>query len=166
MDDITVIELGIPGPSGAGISAAQYTALLAADTALGTRIDLVTTAYSTNAQETSDTASTTSTGTYSLAQTRTIVLGTGTWTVSVFAVLNVKHSAGGSVDVQLHVATADGTQYRLAAESAIWTPIFVTQIEPGVASGSRDINLNFKAGTAGTVSARNPAMRIIAFRTA
>jgi hypothetical protein len=156
MDAIEVIELGIPGPSGAGISAAQYAALLVASG----------TTYSTKAQETSDTASTTSTATYSLAQTRTLSLGTGTWTVSVFAVLMVKHSTGGSVDVQLHVATADGDQYRLAAETSIWTPIFVTQVETGVASGSRDVNLNFKAGTAGTVTARNPAMRIIAFRTA
>lgn len=121
----------------------------------------------TDAQSASDTASTTSTATYSDAMTTAVTLPTGTWTVHAVGGLAMKHSADTNVRMAIEINGTEGTARTLACPAATFRMV-VDNGSVGSISGGGSINVKvrFRSSDAGTTSASNPWLMIVAERTA
>lgn len=117
------------------------------------------------AQSTSDAASTTSTVNYSTAMTLSVPLPTGTWTVTATGGLQLIHSAGGNVNFQINVDGQAGTERTLSANASVHQS-FVTNNEQTGRTGTINVTVRFKSNAAGTTTARNPWLYVVARRTA
>jgi len=116
-------------------------------------------------QSTSDAASTTSTVNYSTAMTLSCALGEGTWTVRSVASVQLIHSAGGNVNWQTNIDGVAGTERTLQANASAYAT-FLTTNEVTGRTGTINVTVRFKSSAAGTTSARNPMLLVIATRTA
>jgi hypothetical protein len=119
----------------------------------------------TEAQSASDAASTTSTVNYSVGMSADIALPTGTWSLHVQGGLAMQHSAGSTVNMLVAIDGEDGTARSLAANASTHQTI-VSEHQRTGRTGTIACAVKFKSSAAGTTSARNPWLIIIARRTA
>jgi hypothetical protein len=119
----------------------------------------------TEAQSTSDAASTTSTASYSTAMTATLALPTGTWSVAAQGGVALTHSTGGTVNMQVNIDGDQGTARALTA-NATTAQMMISEHAISGRTGTISITVRFKSSTAGTTAARNPWVTIYAWRTA
>jgi hypothetical protein len=117
------------------------------------------------AQSTSDAASTTSTVNYSTAMTLSVPLPTGTWTVTAQGGIQLIHSAGGNLNFQINVDGVAGTERTLQGNATTYSQ-YVTNNEQTGRSGTINVTMRFKSSAAGTTTARNPWLFVVARRTA
>lgn len=158
MGEITRIVRGMAGPSGAGISAAQLTALLA-----GVNFS------ECPAQDDSDTASNTSSNTYADAFTYVKTLPTGTWTINAQCTVEFYfNGAVTTVNLLSRIAGVDGTPVNRSIGGANpGLTVCASHEETGV-TGTISIRARFKKGTpliSGTLTAFNPRWVISYERT-
>lgn len=112
-------------------------------------------------------SSTTDTVNYQEALTGDITLTAGTWTISAMGGSNLKHSASGEVNLVIEI---DGVidvarTVNLASAEYLW---IIDEHEATGIAGNQDVTVRvlYKSSDAGTTSARNPALLVIAKRTA
>ena len=110
-------------------------------------------------QDTSDTAFTSTSGSYSNAATMTVTLPAGIWTVTVDASLQaISTNTAIAVDVKTTIDGVLGTRRVQLLDSGIYTPIWCGQQITGV-TGNRSIPviLQYKCDAPGpTITARQP----------
>ena len=109
--------------------------------------------------------STTSTSTYSVAQTVQVPLGPGLWDVVCEGSVLVTHSASGQADVQVTIDGTATSRQSPALSTTVYGRVGSSRRSSGVA-GNRTISctVEFKCSTAGTVQSRNPNLRVSATR--
>ena len=118
----------------------------------------------TIAQSSADTTSTTSTTTLQTACTTTLNLPIGSWTLKAVGGCQFTHSSSGTVLFQVTIASTGGTARSMTFNNSVYGH-GVDNAEVGGLSGSVTISLDYRCSTAGTTSARNPWLLIIATRT-
>lgn len=95
--------------------------------------------------------STTNTATYvDKLATAGLVLDTGTWTVRTLAFARIANSAAGTVNVRTMIDGVAGTAITQSGPSTGAYPAFVQQVATGIASGSRQLKVQFKGVSAST----------------
>lgn len=117
---------------------------------------------------TSDTASTTDTVTYSVAETLAIDLPAGTWSTLLIAFLDLNHSAAGTANMKITHGGSDVTSGGHNCPSGANT--FKVAKRAGVVAGIAgaalyEATIAFKSSTAGTTSASNPLLFAVSWRT-
>jgi hypothetical protein len=108
---------------------------------------------------------TTSTITYAVAMDHTVTLPTGTWTVKAIGGLSLIHSASGTTLYRVSVDGQDSTARSMSVSSTIYQAGIDDDSKVGL-SGSVHVYVHFRSSTAGTTSARNPWLFIVADRSA
>jgi hypothetical protein len=108
-------------------------------------------------QSTADTPSTTSTSTYAVAMTGTIVLPAGTWGVSAIGGANFIHSASGPVDFYVSVNGNTGTLTQTQnLSTATYEQYVDAKSEVTGLTGTITVTVEYRAHTAGTATCVNP----------
>lgn len=118
-------------------------------------------------QSASDTSSTTSTSTYSDACALNVALPAGTWNVKAMSFCGLKHSAGNNANIAAEVDGTLATARTLTCPSADYR-MCIDDANLGSLSGggTKVVKTRFKSSDAGTTSANNPGLIVIATRTA
>ncbi len=153
---------------GIGTDILAFSGLLSTIDALGYNFFSSFLKFRVNHNNNADTASTTSTSSYATALTTSLTLPTGTWTVYATGTLRMGHSAVSTVAMHIDINGNDGTDVTGTAGDTSTTRIVFAAANTvsGIGSGSIDILIEYRSGGAGTTSAFNPCMTVIAIRTA
>jgi hypothetical protein len=118
----------------------------------------------TVSQSTADTTSTTSTSVLQTAATTSVNLPTGTWTIKAIGGCQFTHSANATALFQVTVGGTSGTARSMTFSSTVYM-MAIDNAEVSSLSGTVTVALEYRSSTAGTTSARNPWLMIIATRT-
>lgn len=92
----------------------------------------------------------------------------GVYDLVVVGSLLAAHSAGGSCNLRVQAGANNGTSYTLSVpnESPATTRLYAVHVFSAVAvSGGLTAKVQYKSSTAGTTSARNPALLVLARRS-
>jgi hypothetical protein len=120
--------------------------------------------WSAASQDAGDTVSSTVVGTYVTAQSLSLVLPTGTWTVTALGWLSIQHSANGNCAIRIGLAgTAAGVSQ--VAPSTSFTVLKYARTVTGQ-SGTVTATLEYQPTVAGTATVDNPMLLLLARRTA
>lgn len=120
----------------------------------------------TASQTVPDTASTTSTGSYSPAMSLAVPLGSGTWTLNALGFLDCEHSTGDRVNVAVEIDGDAGVGRSPSCPSATFRTVRDDHELAGVV-GARSVTCRvlFRALDPGTVTASTTNLLVIARRT-
>lgn len=119
-----------------------------------------------NSQNGSTTASTTSTTTMQTAMTASVTLGDGIWNVQVIGGCQLTHSANGAAAWQASIGGSAGAARSGAMNSSTYGSAMAHATASSVTGSSVSCGIEFRSSAAGTTSARNPWIIIVATRTA
>lgn len=117
----------------------------------------------TEAQSSSDVASTTSAVNFSAAITIPVSLGTGMWSVHAQGGLNLRNSNGAAGQMQVNIDGNEGTIRTLGLDINVMT-MCVSEHQLAGRTGTINVTVRFKSSTSGTTFANNPWLIIIARR--
>jgi hypothetical protein len=112
--------------------------------------------------------STTDTGVYSVAMTESLTLPAGTWVVQAWGWLGCLHSANNRVLVGIDIdGTVSGAVSPSAPSASPSHRTVATENRVAGLAGSRsiDVKVVFRSTDAGTTSANQPSLLVIAWRT-
>lgn len=116
--------------------------------------------YTASAATPSD--NTSSTVTYAVAADYTITLPAGTWKVHAIGGLSLIHSASGTALMRVSVDGQDSTARSIASLSSTVYGAAIDEDDKAGLTGSPHIYVHFRSSTAGTTTARNPFLLVIA----
>lgn len=123
--------------------------------------------WTAGSQDSANTASTTSTTTYSDAMSLTLALPAGTWEVLAFAWLKLRHSEASQANMQILVDGQAGAVRTQSVVSSGWEECWTHGVYPGIAGGRTiTAKVQFKSGATGTTTADMPGLILVARRTA
>lgn len=114
-----------------------------------------------------DTASTTGTVSTVGAMSEVISLGEGLWDLFVCGEVNLKHSANATSAVALVIDLVLAELHLIPTlSSTVWTRVVVAEAQPVRVEGERDVPLwlDYRSNSAGTTSAGNPILQVVARR--
>jgi hypothetical protein len=120
-------------------------------------------------QSSSDTAPTTNTVTFVQAAGNAIILGIGKWAVIAMGLVDLSHSTGGTVAALTQIEANDGSTrtYSSAATPGVTVKSHISLVdEADWLDGEQTLNVRvmFRSDTAGTTTAKNPAILVAAKR--
>lgn len=121
------------------------------------------------AQSSSDGPPTTNTATTVSAATESVILGVGKWAVILIVTIGLSHSTSGTVAVSAEIEGNEGTArtYSAAATPGVRAFAHLSLVdESDWIDGEQTLNVRarFRSDTAGTTTAKNPALICVAKR--